>query len=194
MILIILPLILTLFLFWIGCLIYRRYKPLLVLTIPIVVLIGMYVWCYTLLPIQLGLKKTPKIALLQVREMSENERFDSRCDSAIEFISDKELDAYIVILVGSPIRNLSYNDFMNNDSLTILDSYDVTLVKKVNDKYLYKALFTIKQPDDKKISGNIYCKLFLVQMLAPVYETNEIIIPLTTNYYNFKNSVYNDAG
>lgn len=136
----------------------------------------------------------PKIALSQIREASSNERFGSYCDGAIEFISDKELDTYIVILMGSTISNLSYNDFMNNDSLAVLDSYDVTLVKKVNDKYLYKALFTIKQPDDKKISGNIYCKVFLVQMLAPVYETNEIIIPLITNYFNLKNRVYNDAG
>lgn len=177
MIVIILPLILILFLFWIGCLINRRYKPLLVLTIPIVVLIGMYVWYCTLLPVQWGLKKMPEIALVQIREASANERSDSYYDGAIEFISDKELDGYIVILMGSPISNLSYNDFMNNDSLAVLDSHDVTLVKKVNDKYLYKALFTIKQPNDKKISGTIYCKVFLVQMLTPIYETNKIVIP-----------------
>ena len=60
------------------------------------------------------------------------------CDGVIEFVTDKKLDDCEIILEGSYKRNLSYNDFMNNDSLAILISYDVAFVKEINDKFFIK--------------------------------------------------------
>ena len=78
---------------------------------------------------------------------------------------------------GSSIKNLSYNDFINNDSLSVFTSYEAEFVRKVNDKFLYKTLFITRQSNGRNINENIYCKVFLIRMFAPTYETNEIVIP-----------------
>lgn len=99
----------------------------------------------------------------------------------IEFITDKEVDGRQNILRGSYKRNLSYNDFITNDSLAILISYDVVFVKKMNDKFFYKALFISNQPNDNILCDSIYCKIFMIRMFAPIYETNEFAIPTISN-------------
>lgn len=170
-----------------DCLIRKDLRHSVIFAFPIIILIGIYVWLFTLLPVQWGLKRIPFIELVQIRDISANDYTDSQYNYAkhngvIEFVADKKLDDCEVILEGSNISNLSYNDFMNNDSLAILTSYDVVFIKKVNDKFLYKALFITKQPNDRKVYDSIYCKVFIVRMFTPIYETNEIAIPYN-NYF-----------
>ena len=124
----------------------------------------------------------PFIEQVQIRGISANDYTDSQYNHAqhngvIEFVADKKIDDCEVILEGSNISNLSYNDFMNNDSLAVLTSYDVAFIKKVNDKFLYKALFITKQSNDRKVCDSIYCKVFMIRMFAPIYETNEFVVP-----------------
>lgn len=195
MIVSILPLMLIIAL--LDCLIRKDLRHSVIFAFPIIILIGIYVWLFTLLPVQWGLKRIPFIELVQIRDISANDYTDSRYNYAkhngvIEFVADKKLDDYEVILEGSNISNLSHNDFMNNDSLAILTSYDVAFIKKVNDKFLYKALFITKQSNDRKVYDSIYCKVFIIRMFVPIYETNEIAIPYN-NYFKLKNKVYNEV-
>lgn len=135
----------------------------------------------------------PFIELVQIREVSENGYQDSTIYSGIiEFMSDKTLNNYnLIVMKGSSIKNLSYNDFINNDSLNVFTSYDAEFVRKVNDRFLYKTLFVTRQTNGRNVNDNIYCKVFLIRMFAPTYETNEIVIP-TINYFKLKNRVYNN--
>lgn len=162
-----------------DCLIRKDLRHSLIFAFPIIILIGIYVWLFTLLPVQWGLKKMPFIEMVQIREVSENDYQDSTIYSGIiEFMSDKELNDYnLIVMKGSSIKNLSYNDFINNDSLSVFTSYDAEFVTKVNDRFLYKTLFVTEQSNGKNINENIYCKVFLIRMFAPTYETNEIVIP-----------------
>ena len=68
----------------------------------------------------------------------------------------------------------------------------MAFIKKVNDKFLYKALFITKQSNDRKVYDSIYCKVFIIRMFVPIYETNEIAIPYN-NYFKLKNKVYNEV-
>lgn len=162
-----------------DCLIRKDLRHSLIFAFPIIILIGIYVWLFTLLPVQWGLKKMPFIEMVQIREVSENDYQDSTIYSGIiEFMSDKEFNDYnLIVMKGSSIKNLSYNDFINNDSLSVFTSYDAEFVTKVNDRFLYKTLFVTEQSNGKNINENIYCKVFLIRMFAPTYETNEIVLP-----------------
>ena len=120
----------------------------------------------------------PFIELVQIREVSENDYQDSTIYSGIiEFMSDKTLNNYLIVMKGSSIKNLSYNDFINNDSLNVFTTYDAEFVRKVNDRFLYKTLFFTRQTNVRNVNDNIYCKVFLIRMFAPTYETNEVVIP-----------------
>lgn len=164
--------------------------------LPIIIIIGMYIWLFTLLPAQWGLKRIPCIEQAQIRGISANDYTDMKYNypnhnGVIEFVTDKKLDDCEIILEGSNISNLGYKDFMNNDSLAILTSYDVVFIKEMNDKFLYKALFTIKQPNENKVCDSIYCKVFMIRMFTPIYETNEFVIPYN-RLFQMKNRVYNE--
>lgn len=194
---IVIILLLMLIIALLDCLIRKDLRHSVIFAFPIIILIGIYVWLFTLLPVQWGLRRIPFIELVQIRDISANDYTDSQYNYAkhngvIEFVADKKFDDCEVILEGSNISNLSYNDFMNNDSLAILTSYDVAFIKKVNDKFLYKALFIKKQSNDRKVYDSIYCKVFIIRMFAPIYETNEIAIPYS-NYFKLKNRVYNEV-
>ena len=136
----------------------------------------------------------PFVEQAQIRDVSAND-YDIKCnypicDEVIEFVTDKKLDDCEIILEGSYKRNLSYNDFMNNDSLAILISYDVAFVKEINDKFFYKALFITEQPNENILCDSIYCKIFMIRMFAPIYETNEFAIPYN-KLFQMKDRVYN---
>lgn len=176
---IVIILLLMLIIALLDCLIRKDLRHSMIFAFPIIILIGIYVWRFTLLPVQWGLKKMPFIELVQIKEVPENDCQDSTIYSGIiEFISDKTLNDYnLIVMKGSSIKNLSYNDFINNDSLSVFTSYEAEFVRKVNDKFLYKTLFITRQSNGRNINENIYCKVFLIRMFAPTYETNEIVIP-----------------
>lgn len=179
---IVIVLLLMLIIAFLGCLIRKDLRHSMMFAIPIFIIIVMYVWLFTLLPIQWGLKKSPFVEQTRIREISASDYIDMKYNhpkhnGVIEFVTDKKLDDCEIILEGSYKRNLSYNDFMNNDSLAILTSYDVVFIKRVNDKFLYKALFITKQPNNNILCDSIYCKVFMIRMFAPIYETNEFVIP-----------------
>ena len=179
-----------------GCLARKELRHSLIFAFPIIIIIGMYVWLFTLYPVQWGLKKLPFIEQAHIREITAsdssniNYKYLPIPDGVIEFITDKKLDDYQIILGGSYKRNFSYNDFMTNDSLATLISYDVDFVKDMNDKFFYKALFIKKQPNKNILCDSIYCKIFMIRMFAPIYETNEFAIPYN-KLFQMGNRVYN---
>jgi hypothetical protein len=40
---------------------------------PIIIIVGMYVWLFTLLPVQWGLKRMPFVEQVQIRGVSAND-------------------------------------------------------------------------------------------------------------------------
>ena len=164
---------------------------------PIIIIIGMYVWLFTLLPVQWGLKKMPFVEQVQIRGVSANDYADITCshpiwDGVIEFVTDKELDDCELVLAGSNISNFSWNDCIGDDNFTILTSYDVDFIKETNDKFSYKALFIIQHPNDNIVCDSIYCKIFMIRMFAPIYETNEFAIPYN-KLFQMENRVYDEV-
>ena len=183
---VVIVLLLMLIIAFFGCIVRRDFRHSLIFAFPIIIIIGMYVWLFTLYPVQWGLKKLPFVEQACIREISASDYSNInyrhlKYDGVIEFITDKELDGRQNILRGSYKRNLSYNDFITNDSLAILISYDVVFVKEMNDKFFYKALFISNQPNDNILCDSIYCKIFMIRMFAPIYETNEFAIPTISN-------------
>ena len=179
---VVIVLLLMLIIAFFGCIVRKDFRHSLIFAFPIIIIIGMYVWLFTLYPVQWGLKKLPFVEQACIREISASDYSNKnyrhlKYDGVIEFITDKELDDRQNILRGSYKRNLSYNDFITNDSLAILISYDVVFVKEMNDKFFYKALFISNQPNDNILCDSIYCKIFMIRMFAPIYETNEFAIP-----------------
>lgn len=183
---VVIVLLLMLIIAFFGCIVRKDFRHSLIFAFPIIIIIGMYVWLFTLYPVQWGLKKLPFVEQACIREISASDYSNInyrhlKYDGVIEFITDKELDDCQIILRGSYKRNLSYNDFITNDSLAILISYDVVFVKEMNDKFFYKALFISNQPNDNILCDSIYCKIFMIRMFAPIYETNEFAIPTISN-------------
>lgn len=126
---IVIILLLMLIIALLDCLIRKDLRHSMIFAFPIIILIGIYVWLFTLLPVQWGLKKMPFIELVQIKEVPENDCQDSTIYSGIiEFISDKTLNGYnLIVMKGSSIKNLSYTDFINNDSLSVFTSYEAEL-------------------------------------------------------------------
>ena len=183
---VVIVLLLMLIIAFFGCIVRKDFRHSLIFAFPIIIIIGMYVWLFTLYPVQWGLKKLPFVEQACIREISASDYSNInyrhlKYDGVIEFITDKELDDRQNILRGGYKRNLSYNDFITNDSLAILISYDVVFVKEMNDKFFYKALFISNQPNDNILCDSIYCKIFMIRMFAPIYETNEFAIPTISN-------------
>lgn len=132
---VVIVLLLMLIIAFFGCIVRKDFRHSLIFAFPIIIIIGMYVWLFTLYPVQWGLKKLPFVEQACIREISASDYSNInyrhlKYDGVIEFITDKELDGRQNILRGSYKRNLSYNDFITNDSLAILISYDVVFVKK----------------------------------------------------------------
>ena len=182
---------------FLGCLVRKDLRHSLMFAFPIIIIVGMYVWLFTLLPVQWGLKRMPFVEQVQIRGVSANDYTDITCshpiwDGVIEFVTDKKLDDCLLVLVGSNISNFSGNDCIGDDNFAILTSYDVDFVKETNDKFLYKALFITQHPNDDIICDSIYCKVFMIRMFAPIYETNEFVIPYN-KLFQMKNRVYNQV-
>ena len=182
---------------FLGCLVRKDLRHSMIFAFPIIIIIGMYLWLFTLLPVQWGLKRMPFVEQTRIREISASDYSNInyrhlKHDGVIEFITDKKFDDCEIILGGSYKRNFSYNDFMTNDSLAMLISYDVVFVKEMNDKFSYKALFITKQPNKNILCDSIYCKIFMIRMFAPIYETNEFTIPYN-KLFQMANRVYNEV-
>ena len=174
---VVIVLLLMLIIAFFGCIVRKDFRHSLIFAFPIIIIIGMYVWLFTLYPVQWGLKKLPFVEQACIREISASDYSNInyrhlKYDGVIEFITDKELDGRQNILRGSYKRNLSYNDFITNDSLAILISYDVVFVKEMNDKFFYKALFISNQPNDNILCDSIYCKIFMIRRNERVCNTN----------------------
>lgn len=181
---------------FVDCLVRKDLRHSMMFAFPIIIIIGMYIWLFTLLPVQWGLKKLPFIEQARIRETSASDYISMKYkhpkhNGVIEFVTDKKLDDCEIILEGSNKNNLSYNDFMSDDSLAILTSYDVVFIKEMNDKFLYKALFITKQSNNI-LCDSIHCKVYMIRMFAPVYETNEFVIPYN-RLFQMKNSVHNEV-
>ena len=194
---IVIVLLLMLIIAFFGCLVRKDLRHSLMFAFPIIIIIGMYVWLFTLLPVQWGLKKMPFVEQVQIRGVSANDYADITCshpiwDGVIEFVTDKELDDCELVLAGSNISNFSWNDCIGDDNFTILTSYDVDFIKETNDKFSYKALFIIQHPNDNIVCDSIYCKIFMIRMFAPIYETNEFAIPYN-KLFQMENRVYDEV-
>lgn len=181
---------------FVDCLVRKDLRHSMMFAFPIIIIIGVYIWLFTLLPVQWGLKKLPFIEQARIRETSASDYIGMKYkhpkhNGVIEFVTDKKLDDCEIILEGSDKNNLSYNDFMSDDSLAILTSYDVVFIKEMNDKFLYKALFITKQSNNI-LCDSIHCKVYMIRMFAPVYETNEFVIPYN-RLFQMKNSVHNEV-
>ena len=182
---------------FLSCLVRKDLRHSMMFAFPIIIIIGMYIWLFTLLPVQWGLKRMPFVEQAQIRGVSANDYTNMKCnyhiyDRVIEFVTDKKFDDCLLVLAGSNIGNFSWNDCIGDDSFAILTSYDVVLVKEMNNKFLYKTLFITKQPNDNIVCDSIYCKVFMIRMFAPIYETNEFVIPYN-KLFQMENRVYNEV-
>lgn len=149
--------------------------------VPIVLLVGMYVWFFTLLPVRWELKVMPFVERAQIKSMSAQgdtalQRGYVECEGVMELVTDRRLDAGEVVLKGSKVGHVSWNDFAGADSLAVLTSYEVAFIKEVEGKFFYQASFLTRQPLAGEVGDSIYCKVFMVRMFAPVYETNEFAV------------------
>lgn len=170
-------LLLMLFIALLDCLVRKDFRHSLLFAVPIVILMGIYVWFFTSLPVRLGLKRIPFIEQAQISSILADGHTDIPYGGMLELVANEKLDEDGVVLKGSEARHVSWNDFADKDSLAVLTSYEVTFIKEVDGKFLYKAFFTTRQSHAGRTSDSIYCKVFMVRMFAPVYETNEFVVP-----------------
>lgn len=164
-------------------LVLRKYLLSMILT-TISVLV--FLWFFTSVPIRIGLIKLPIIELVKIRATTDDDYPDHRVyekGGVIEFISNKNLEEfdirtkYLLRLIGTGKPDLSYQDiYKDEEFVTTIESNSIFLKEKINDRYVYEAVFDIEIPTSE-MTDTIYCKVFLVQMLTTIFGTNEICIP-----------------
>mgnify|MGYP005931132605 CR=1 FL=1 len=170
----------------IGCLIKRKFKASLLLSIPVIVFALVVMWFFTSAPVSLGIIKLPVIEFIKVRNICPNDSlyFDVEYESGvIELLSDKRLEDVnggFFLFVGMNRPDFSYEDTYEDASSKdiILKSTDTFFVKEQNGKFLYMVAFHHEDqtPELQRIKKNIYCKMFFVQMFQPIFVSNEITI------------------
>ena len=157
----------------IGCLMKRKFKASLLLSIPVIIFILVVTWFFTPVPVSLGIVKLPVIEFVKVRNIIENDSLyvDVEHESGvIELLADKRLEKAVngglLRLVGMDRPDFSYENTYEDTSSKdiILCSENTSFVREENGKYL-------------SMEGNICCKLFFVQMFSPIYATNGITVP-----------------
>ena len=171
----------------IGYLIKRKFKVSLLLSIPIIVFTLFVMWFFTSVPVSLEIVKLPVIELIRVRAICPDDslHFDIEYESGvIELLADKRLEDVnggYLLFAGMEKPDFSYEDIYEDVSSKdiILQSAKTFFVRKQNGKFLYMVAFHPENqtPELQSIKKNIYCKMFFVQMLSPIYETNEIAVP-----------------
>lgn len=77
---------------FLGCLVRKDLRHSLMFAFPIIIIIGMYVWLFTLYPVQWGLKKLPFVEQTRIREISASDYSNIKYkhpkhDGVIEFIT-----------------------------------------------------------------------------------------------------------
>lgn len=164
------------------CIIERKYKISLILMIPIAICLIIYLCFFTLLPMRLGIIKTPNIEIIKIGRINDFENWDAKYlegDAAALISSDKKLDEYLIVFSAMQQSDFKYNDIYSEEGTNeniIIKSYGSHFFKKCNDKYLYVVPFIIS--GSNLTDGDFYCKVFLVRMFRPVYQIKKTIIPL----------------
>lgn len=162
----------------IKSIIEKRYKTLLILMIPMIICLITYLYIFTLVPVKIGIKKVPNIEIVKIGRIDEFRHFNIKYlhgDGAMIISSNKNLDEYIIILFAMRHSSFEYEDLhigkKKNENI-ILESNCSYFLKKCNNKYLYIIPFSVSDSIVK--NDDIYCKIFLIRMLRPTYQTKEI--------------------
>ncbi|WP_163217661.1 hypothetical protein [Bacteroides sp. 224] len=144
-----------------------------------------FLYTFTSIPFYIGLKKTPNIKLSEAI-LDVNDEIDIKKEGAIGILSDKNLELfnpgheYMLFFVATDKPNFTYQDIHCREKKCaniIIITGDVYFEKQIGKLYSYRIMFNIKGALSE-IKEPIYCKVFFVQMFAPVHETNEICIPV----------------
>lgn len=121
----------------IGCLIKRKFKASLLLSIPVIIFILVVTWFFTPVPVSLGIVKLPVIEFVKVRNIIENDSLyvDVEHESGvIELLADKRLEKAVngglLRLVGMDRPDFSYENTYEDTSSKdiILCSVDILLI------------------------------------------------------------------
>lgn len=172
----------------IGCLIKRKFKASLLLSIPVIIFTLVVMWFFTPVPVHLGIVKLPVIEFVKVRNIIENDSLyvDVEHESiVIELLADKRLEKAvnggILRLVGMDRADFSYKNTYEDASTKdiILCSENISFVREENGKYLYLVAFHPEVPTSEleSMEGKICCKMLFVRMFSPIYTTNGITVP-----------------
>lgn len=175
----------------------RKYKIAILLMVPILCIIIMFVWNFTLLPYSLRIRSIPTLQFIQIRKATDKER--------VYFSNNNEYPLYIISfsanmrldqcrkgnyrLFCSPTESdFNYEDITTSNSMIFFVSEDLSLRDETELKYIYYAPIQFLSSPAGLISNNIIkvadmktdlrCKVFFVGMLQPIISTSEMIIPL----------------
>ena len=156
----------------------KRYKISLILITPLIICLITYLYIFTLVPVKIGITKIPNIEIVKIGSINEFKHLNIKYldgDGAMIISSNKNLDEYVIILFAMRYSGFKYEDIhVEKNDNTILESNCSYFLEKCNDKYLYIIPFSIS--DSIVTDKNIYCKIFLVRMLRPTYQTEEMKI------------------
>lgn len=167
------------------CLLMKKYRLSLSL---FTIFLFIFLYTFTSIPFYIGLKKTPNIKLSEtILDVNDYDKIDIREEGVIEILSDKNLELfnpgyeYMLFFVATDKPNFTYQDIhcreKNKCANIIIMTGDVYFEKQIGKLYSYRVMFNIKGTLSE-IKEPVYCKVFFVQMFAPVHETNEICIPV----------------
>ena len=101
--------------------------------------------------------------------------------STVIFKSKNNIDDYHIVFVAANVSDFKYEDIleMENNGNIIIKSNGCYSIKNGNN-YLYIAPFFIDNIANTK--KYVYCKVFLIRMFSPIYQTNEIKLSIERLY------------
>ncbi|KAA5314109.1 MULTISPECIES: hypothetical protein [Bacteroidaceae] len=182
MVLVITIILNLLILFLVVCATALRKKRILIL---ILILINsvVYLYFFTLLPVYLGIKNE-KIEIVKIDKIDNFKHVNIKYfigDGAVIFKSKNNIDDYHIVFVAANVSDFKYEDIleMENNGNIIIKSNGCYSIKNGNN-YLYIAPFFIDNIANTK--KYVYCKVFLIRMFSPIYQTNEIKLSIERLY------------
>lgn len=175
MILVIITILNLLILFLVVCATTLRKKRILIL-ILILINSAVYLYFFTLLPVYLGIKNE-KIEIVKIDKIDNFKHVNIKYfigDGAVIFKSKNNIDDYHIVFVAANVSVFKYEDIleMENNGNIIIKSNGCYPIKKNDDNHLYIAPFFISNIANAE--EYVYCKVFLIKMFSPIYQTNEI--------------------
>ncbi|MDN0066697.1 hypothetical protein [Bacteroides gallinaceum] len=179
-IIIILNLLILFLVSWVTTL---RKKRTLIL-IFILINSTIYLYFFTLFPVYLGIKNE-QIEIVKIDKIDNFKYVNIKYfigDGAVIFKSKNNIDDYDIVFVAANVSDFRYEDIleMENKGNIIIKSNGCYSIKKVDNNHLYIAPFFINNITNAE--EYVYCKVFLIRMFSPIYQTNEIKLSIDRLY------------